>query len=87
LDNRACFLHAAGQGQRYGLTELGHDEAGIGLHRLGIERHRLVIVRLVDRYVSERRMGYKSHRIEWAQPQRSVGVRGHSGEVTAGSVD
>ena len=32
-------------------------------------------------------MGYKSQRIEWAQPQRSVGVRGHGGEVAAGSVN
>jgi hypothetical protein len=37
--------------------------------------------------MSESHMGYKSHGIEWAQPQRTIGVRGHGGEVAAGSVD
>jgi hypothetical protein len=32
-------------------------------------------------------MGYKSNGIEWAQPQRAIGVRSHGGEVAAGSVD
>ena len=32
-------------------------------------------------------MGNNSERIERAQPQRAVGVRGHGGEVAAGSVD
>jgi len=31
--------------------------------------------------VSERRMGYRSQGIEWAQPQGAIGVRGHGGEV------
>ena len=77
----------ARQGQRYGVTEIEPAEAGIGLHRLGIVRSCLVVARLLEGHMSERHMGHKSHGIEWAQPQRAIGVGGRGGGVAARSVD
>ena len=54
LHNRPCFLLATGKRQRHDLKEIERAEARICLHRLGKVRRRLVVVRLLDRRLSER---------------------------------